>query len=1348
MPELSLEDFVQKAQVANLSPEEFQEELKLQYGIDLDTIKQTTEGIQTQVGQVFGEDPEVPPDMREKTGLEEVLEPITTTAGIVAGTTKKLGETLVPTALRDMGIPSAETPGSVQARKDIQERRSDIDALFEERLGSPALQNVRNDLTDNLEGIMEIVRVIRGTEDFTAKDKSTVEHLWGKAEEGAAMGGDLASGLLADITKMGDDPLDYIRSRPITAAMILAPSISRIASLAELGYGPAWRATKSSTYKSAAAAVEAAARKFKGSETGARVTRAAEKTGRAAKEKLHSMKRFVSDPTVQATERASKFVQSLMDEVKKTGLSIEVITKRWAEAVKRGHEEPIVPVAEGEGHKGLRFEAQKTADLLGEGVLKEGWISETGAKVLTQEYDYSPGAKHVGTSVEAKQLIAEGQSTPHGPAIEKMILSQDAKPIEIKVRIAKLSDVVNRFLEDVVKVEGVDKIEALKSFIKNYVDIGSGMLQSDVLRGKVVELAMSKLRESGVLLPDQLIRAEEAITRFIEEMNKRDPSSKSYQNNAVINFGKEPIFDPVTGEIKAVTDPKLSLNIQELAIESIEANPNLRAKIHSELLQTTGTEIAAQARKAKIAQAATEHMGFTTTMSEWIDQNLASLIAGEEMPSAIPQNPHRIAAQLRDAAPTYIKQLAEKGIIATPEQIGEVAFKLQGYKRMPTELAKYFGLEDYLIENRPKPKAGTPAKLANEVFAPEGVISTLDYEMAATLAVTEAKGFWLKLIRGIKGNITVRNVASGLNNIVGNFGYQTYRRTSPFLAANLMSMVTKYHGWRTGKQLVAGKVSPYKINPVEKGFFEAMERTGYLETTVADVELGGIGKSPLMAEVPVIKHITKAKPVAWVNNILEKFYKSGDNIFKLEDAWHNYKKLIDYLEVLKPGQYLKLNVRGKGIQELRRTPRGYTLDGKVITKSQLDDVLASTSSQPGRRVFVDYSDIPNAVKWVRASKALGITSPFFTWMYQVMDIPGFKKGLISELMTDSVSVITNSPELNLRLQASAVATGVKRAAVLAGIREAVIEENNSEVLRKVLAFAPREMNIQLLELTGSPYYIGYDSMEAANQFGPSDMIIRGLMALQTTKVLPEWLGGVNGRDIQNLAKLYVKEPGIKGPRIDFDLSTIKDPELKKEIIIRRKLIKKQLSGEGFTTGDFASLVALSGTPIMDAVIALKEAERSGKSINKARLIQTVTTALMGGTAARALEIGMAALYPVQTRAFTTRKWAENSIGEPQESLIKWGMRRMTGIGFRPLDVATRSKWYWRNKEKEWKASLTGDLREMLDDPELGLLDQDRENINMRIVELEKIVEGEIMLEKIHFDEVYQKLVKQIKKKKR
>jgi hypothetical protein len=58
-------------------------------------------------------------------------------------------------------------------------------------------------------------------------------------------------------------------------------------------------------------------------------------------------------------------------------------------------------------------------------------------------------------------------------------------------------------------------------------------------------------------------------------------------------------------------------------------------------------------------------------------------------------------------------------------------------------------------------------------------------------------------------------------------------------------------------------------------------------------------------------------------------------------------------------------------------------------------------------------------------------------------------------------------------------------------------------------------------------------------------------------------------------------------------------------------MKKRLSGEGFESGDFLSLIGLSGTPIMDVVVMMQQADRAGKTIDYRKLFQSGATALLG-----------------------------------------------------------------------------------------------------------------------------------------
>ena len=367
-------------------------------------------------------------------------------------------------------------------------------------------------------------------------------------------------------------------------------------------------------------------------------------------------------------------------------------------------------------------------------------------------------------------------------------------------------------------------------------------------------------------------------------------------------------------------------------------------------------------------------------------------------------------------------------LAAARQQIRELAHKIRSYKRVPEELTEAFGIQDHIRSNKPlippQTKVGkAPAKLEYEVFAPDGVIDTLQWELNAKNAIENATGFWQTLNRQVKGNLTARNLASAFNNIKANFVYQTMRRGTPLLASNLMDMMRKYHGFRTGKALRGDMV--YKLSEFETKFFKAMERTGVLDTTLLDAELGGLGVSDV---IPVLK---KASPM------LEKFYKAGDNIFKLEDTLHNYKKLTGVLDELDDGNFISFEVKPDQHVKLIKRGDSFELDGKVLSATQLDDVLATASSLPAQRIFFDYTNVPNAIKWVRSSKALGITSPFFTWFWKAMDIPGVKRGLMREALTDGVTYATDNRMINAKRRIAMVKDVAKRQMFVAGLREAV-----------------------------------------------------------------------------------------------------------------------------------------------------------------------------------------------------------------------------------------------------------------------------------------------------------------------
>ena len=1364
--------FIQRALAAGLDNEEIQSEVKARYNVDLGPVLSTVSSLKGAVGSVFREG--APEGMREKTIPEEIMEPISTTAGIVGGALKGASEIFGPDVVESVvGTKLPLTPFRKSATKKMVAASKDIDRVFKERSGEDIWTNIRSDLTENVEGILEIMAVIRGAEDYTEAHRGTAEHLYKKLSEGADVGEQFTYGAAADLLSLSN-PKDYFHSRPITSLMMAAPAISQAKKLAKLGYIPAQKYILTPAAHNLEGLVEKAKKGLEKTETGVKVKKFAEGKARQIDAGYDKFLRVVSDPFVQQTEGAKRLVEALMDTAEKTKSSVTSIASRWAETQKKGRAD-ITPVSslEKEG-AGIRLPVEKTIKALmdqkkipweklnqrqkarvledlelaikGEDVdfswmdpirkeLAEEqvlgpWESYKTVKLATQNVEYNPTTGHFGISEQISNKMADAHKDFRAGFIDreqynniiKSYRKLETRPTDVHIFSTQWKKATVDFARDMSKLKHVDAKQTLVMLNQALADTTIGRLRSPNLRKLVVDRIVEKVKNEKIYTPEQLVNLKEKLGNYLTEINKRDPESPSYQANADIRFDS---LD------EAGMYKHLNINIVEETLMAVAENPKLANRIFSEVINDVGIDMAAEGRINTIKAALTEHMPMFGTEMEWIAEALKRGV--DNLPPLIQGNPHHLATRILNASDRLAHQLADSNkaidFVRAEMQLKEIAHKIRSYKRMPDEIADTFGIKDHiktrkgdkdLVSDPETAQRTSVPELEYEVFAPEGVIDTLKFEHNARRALIEAEGFWFKVNRYIKGNLTARNLASAMNNIKANFVYQTFRRADPLLTKDLTLMLNDYHGFRTGKDLVSKK--QYKLTPEKKAFFEAMERTGLLDTTALDIEL------PTFTEGAT--RIGKA-----VHRGLEKIYKGGDNIFKLEDAWYNYKKLKADLTELQPGEWMDMEVKPGQKARLERVIHEgqdrWKVNGELIPdKYSIDDFIAHASSVPGSRIFFDYSNVPNLVKYIRASRALGVVSPFFTWFWKAIDIPGVKRGLISELMTDGINYSTNNKTLQKRHVATAAKQTLKRTVVINGLRNAVIEENNDETLRKVLSYSPRQMNVQLLEVLTNPTWIGHDSEESANQFAPSDIVIRSARKLFSTPA----------GDEETTLELYPKEIGRFGERIDMDLSTVEDPEIRKEILLRRKLLKRAHTGEGVVAEDLGALVGVSGNPLMDGLIMMTESSKAGKKISKPKITQMVGTALMGGTPAALLDIAAANLFgPSETgKLLSTRRWAENPIDEPQERMLKWAMRRIMGIGYRPLNIGSRSEWYFKNKEREWKLSLTGNLEQLLKDNP-GLEKQDRLNIEKRIFELHKIIEAEMGLEKLRFQEVYEKL---------
>ena len=170
----------------------------------------------------------------------------------------------------------------------------------------------------------------------------------------------------------------------------------------------------------------------------------------------------------------------------------------------------------------------------------------------------------------------------------------------------------------------------------------TGILISDILRDTILKNIEAKVAETGALTPDQFIRFREAMSKFISEMNRRDPASKSYQRNALINVGgKDPVYTS-QGGVSGYTDPILQISLADEILTAIDQNPKISRNIYAELLGESAIEIGAEAKLNTVKRAVQKHIGTSKTNAEWITDALNQVRDGQEVPPMIAHNPLRL----------------------------------------------------------------------------------------------------------------------------------------------------------------------------------------------------------------------------------------------------------------------------------------------------------------------------------------------------------------------------------------------------------------------------------------------------------------------------------------------------------------------------------------------------------------------------------------------------------------------------------------------------------------------------------------------------------------------------------
>ena len=546
---------------------------------------------------------------------------------------------------------------------------------------------------------------------------------------------------------------------------------------------------------------------------------------------------------------------------------------------------------------------------------------------------------------------------------------------------------------------------------------------------------------------------------------------------------------------------------------------------------------------------------------------------------------------------------------------------------------------------------------------------------------------WLHGNAFIKSNLTAAQLTTLKNNVLSNYFLQALRRGEPFHPGSVLEAVAQYKRWQKDKK---------SVNPRDSRIFEAISRTGKIETSVVDAEIAahsrGGGINWLWRKGHISGDTARVlQKVGAPRKMLEEGYRFSDDAMKIEEGRWGFNVIEKALGKLEDGKMLELETGYNQRVSLRKigpdkfevgTGRGrnFKKKGEVEAGSRLDDIIAKASMRSGDKLFFDYFDIPDWARRVRTSPVAMVASPFYTWLNKSMDIPGFKKGLLSELYSGGPSMWTDSAGAQVGIAQRAARAAATANMALQAQSQTPYTEKEAKLLQKTMGWGTNP----LVALGGiEDGVISTYNLTSSNPFQGADLVFQAAQQLlhpdiSTYNEVLNKVSGDTGSPLsifpeqEELLAAYRSDPeGI----LDFELKG-ETPENRKEIRARRKfLIEKLMGKRGITLSNTLDLFGFAGHPFLELWHMSEEAEKRGRRPSMDNRAQRFLGMLFGGTYVKAADALVGAIDPKSP--LTTRySRSDPDLGE-EEELLTWALRHIVGIGWTKRNFQKRDERYFK-----------------------------------------------------------------------
>jgi endonuclease YncB( thermonuclease family) len=249
--------------------------------------------------------------------------------------------------------------------------------------------------------------------------------------------------------------------------------------------------------------------------------------------------------------------------------------------------------------------------------------------------------------------------------------------------------------------------------------------------------------------------------------------------------------------------------------------------------------------------------------------------------------------------------------------------------------------------------------------------------------------------------------------------------------------------------------------------WDAIERTGVVDTTQIEGELGALKRGGLLDKLTGYQHSMAHKII----EAQESWYRGSENIFKINETVYRYNEAKQLTQKVQPGDYIKLRVSPSEVVRLRRYKDGSGWMLERANKSvrlgndspQLHDIWARVGEFEAQQMFFDYTDLPRFGLMVRALPGVDAASPFFSWFWKALYIPGMKDGLPNTIYRQGIWAESNSAPVQKALLRRTVKGSMRRAAMHSALAGWMATEYGYNDMLEALSHLPSERAVGVLQ---------------------------------------------------------------------------------------------------------------------------------------------------------------------------------------------------------------------------------------------------------------------------------------------